>query len=146
MLSLSSLFFGRKASAASAAPVDASEIPKSFTMGSGSQIYNILMEQPADADFVDINYRKLSYAEAASLLKHKQQTLRVSRPAAARVARNQYEVLAADKHDDADDELAASLPEERFKKNNYFSKNKVFKAADKKKGMKSLRKAAAAGL
>lgn len=143
MLSFSSFFFGKKAPAA---PVDASQIPKSFTMGSGSQIYNILMNQAVDADFVDINYRKLSYAEAASMLKNKQQTLRVSRPVSARVARNQYEVLADDKHDDTDDELSASFPEERFKQNNYFSKNKVFKATDKRKGMKSLRKAAPAGL
>lgn len=110
---------------------DAQNVPSTFTVPGRdtSQLYQVSMKENAE-DFVDIAYKKLSYAEVASLSKHKQQTSRVplASPRAHRVHENQYEVLADD-----DDDLAESLylAGDRLKVNNYFVKNKVYKEADK---------------
>lgn len=86
-------------------------------------------------DFVDIAYRKLSYAEAASIARHRQQTSKVPQSRlSSRVSHNQYAVLAV-----SEDEgnMADSIYSEKFKINNYFSKNKVYKEADKVKATRS---------
>ena len=84
----------------------------------------------ATDDFVDIEYKRLSYAEAASMPKNKKQTeTRVARAAshAERLCENQYEVL----FDLPDEE---TLPEEF--KTNYFMKNKAYKIAEKTRKIK----------
>lgn len=79
-------------------------------------------------EFVDIDYKKLSYAEAASSAKDKKQNasrLPSAIPRAERIYENQYEVLV----DYPEDETM--LDQEAFKSNNYFLKNKVYKEADR---------------
>lgn len=112
-------------------PVPSSEdTPSTFTvLGRGdAQLYCVSMTDDAE-EFVDIEYRKLSYAEVASMSKNKQQTSKVpmATPKASRVNKNQFEVLA----EAEDDDLTSHLAPEKMKSNNYFSKNKVYKEADK---------------
>lgn len=105
-----------------------------------SHLYQVSMKEGTE-EFVDINCRKLSYAEVASMSKDEKQTSKVPMavPKKHRVDQNQYEVLADD-----DDELTGSvyLAPEKFKSNNYFFKNKVYKDADKAKNKKLKKKAA----
>lgn len=94
-----------------------------------SHLYKVSMKENTE-EFVDIDYQKLTYAEAAQMSKHKQQTSRVplAVPKQNRVNSNQYEVLA-----DAEEDLTESLymAPEKIKTNNYFFKNKVYKDADR---------------
>lgn len=118
------------------APLSPGEVNTSFTMPDrdSSQVYHVSMNDDAE-DFVDIAYRKLSYAEVASIARHRQQTSKVPQSrAASRVSHNQYSVLAVA---DDEDDLSESVYSEKFKINNYFSKNKVFKEADKLKAARS---------
>lgn len=110
-------------------------LPLSFTINNESDVYNVTMNAVANDtgdDFIDISYKKLTYAEVAAMLKHKKQTSRVSKPTENRVFVNQYTVL---EHEDEDLEASVQLPE-RIKTNNYYLKNKIFKEADKKKPKK----------
>lgn len=105
-----------------------------------AQVYHVSMSEDAE-DFVDIACRKLSYAEAALIARHRQQTLKVpnSRRHASRATHNQYAVLASSEEDE---EMGDSVLLERFKHNNYFRKNKVYKEADKVKAARSKTKRA----
>lgn len=107
-----------------------------------SSVYHVSLLE-AD-DFVDIDYRKLSYAEAAALGKLKPQSSRIAsaKPAHSRVPHNQYNVLNKSHDKDHEDEFTESVYLEHFKNNNYFLKNKVFKEADKTKNAKSKKKRA----
>lgn len=109
-------------------PLDA---PKSFTIPGRTETQNVVVSMSmATDDFVDIEYKRLSYAEAASMAKNKKQTeTRVARAAshAERLCENQYEVL----FDLPDEE---TLPEEF--KTNYFMKNKAYKIAEKTRKIK----------
>lgn len=120
----------------------------SFTIKSNSSesspanLYNISMSDSSnDDEFVDITYKKLSYAEVAALSQNKKQVTKLSKPKQNRVNSNQYQVLSIDESKDnktnkneLDDELEqANYLEEKFKTNNYFRKNKQYKSNDKKK-------------
>ncbi|KAF3987595.1 hypothetical protein FT663_03744 [Candidozyma haemuli var. vulneris] len=136
--SVLSLGWFSKASSSSG-PLKSSEVNTSFTMPDrdSSQVYHVSMNDDAE-DFVDIAYRKLSYAEVASIGRHRQQTSQVPRcRASSRMSHNQYTVLSVS---DDDDDMAESVYSEKFKINNYFSKNKVFKEADKSKAARSKQK------
>lgn len=78
--------------------VDSSDIPSSFTIPSGNDdLFNISMK--GQNDFVDIQYRKLTYAEAASLSKDKSQTNLNSKfnlYKEKRTSVNQFNALACD--------------------------------------------------
>lgn len=86
-------------------------------------------------EFIDISYKKLSYAEVAALSKNKKQTSKMSKPQKERTNTNQFEVLPIE--DNAQDEELLTnsmyLPEEKFKVNNYFKKNKKYKSKDRSK-------------
>ncbi|KAM3124014.1 hypothetical protein ACQ2H7_002696 [Candidozyma auris] len=127
----------------SSVPLASSEVNRSFTMAGrdSHQVYHVSMNDDNTDDFVDIAYRKLSYAEVASIARHRQQTSKVphGRCSSPRVAHNRYAVLAAN---DDDDDASESVYSEKFKINNYFSKNKVYKQADKVKAARSKQKKA----
>lgn len=118
-------------------PLSPSEVPKSFTMAGGddNHLYKVSMENTY-ADFVDVDYKRLSYAEAAALSKHRKQTSRVSlsKNGFEHVARPTTELQAELEVSETDDEY---LPE-KFKTNNYFLKNKVYKLSDRNPKRKSL--------
>lgn len=118
------------------------EIPQSFTVKGANDknskshnLYNISMNEANEVDeFIDISYKKLSYAEVAALSKNKQQTSKLSKPQKERTNANQFTVLPIeDASPEEDLESSMYLPEEKFKINNYFKKNKKFKSKDKSK-------------
>lgn len=104
------------------------DIPKSFTIPGRTETQTVLVSMKEGSDeFVDIEYKKLSYAEVASMAKDKEQTMRripVAVPCHERLCENQYDVLV----DYPEEDL---LTPETFKSNNYFLKNKVYKEADR---------------
>lgn len=112
---------------AAAAPTSAP--PDSFTMPGrdNSQLYKVSMKENTE-EFVNIDCKKMSYAEVAEMSKNKKQTSKVplAVPKDNRINSNQYEVLAHE-----DDDLTESLYTEKIKSNNYFFKNKVYKDADR---------------
>lgn len=126
----------RKSGVATGSTASASEKEdvSSFTMPGrdSSHLYKVSMTENPE-EFVDIEYQKLSYAEVAKMSKNKKQTSRVplAVPKGHRVNSNQYEVLA-------DDDVTESLymTPEKFKINNYFFKNKVYKDADRTRKMR----------
>lgn len=108
-------------------PKPSGDIPKSFTIPGRTETQAVVVSMEARDEFVEIDCKRLSYAEAASLAKNKKQTstgYASAMPRAERLCENQYEVL----HDYDDDDLVAP---EQFKTNNYFLKNKVYKEADR---------------
>lgn len=111
-------------------PVSTADVPKSFTIPGRTETQSVIVSMKESSDeFVDIDYKKLSYAEAASLAKNKKQSgtnVPIAKPRAEKFCENQYEVL----YDYGDDELMCHDPD-AFKTNNYFLKNKVFKEADR---------------
>lgn len=126
---LKALGFQWPRKARAAAPVDG-DVPKSFITGD-RELFKVSMEE-RQGDFIDIDYRKLSYAEAAALLKNQQLVWRVATVAtvlapAAAPRRHEVSVKVA-KMNDPDDEI---IYEEKIKTNNYFLKNKVYKKADR---------------
>lgn len=116
----------------------AGDIPRSFTIPGRTESQSVIVSMKEGDEFVDIHYKQLSYAEAASLARNKKQTAfrtAAAMPRAERLCENQYEVLL----DCPEDELL--VPPEAFKTNNYFLKNKVYKEADRtRKRRKSLNK------
>lgn len=110
--------------------------PLSFVLPGrdSSHLYQVSMKEDTE-EFVDIDYKKLSYAEVALMSKNKQQTSKVpmASPKENRVNSNQYEILATE---DADLTESMYMTPERFKTNNYFFKNKVYKDADRTRKMR----------
>lgn len=118
--------------------VDSSKIPSSFTMPSGDDdLFNISMK--GQNDFIDIQYRKLTYAEAASLSKGKSQTnlnSKLSEPRQKRPDVNQFKVLNCD--DDLD-EFDLGKSDIHYKKSREF-KTKQRGLLEEKKRKKEERK------
>lgn len=108
-----------------------------------SSVFHVYLLE-ASEDFVDINYRKLSYAEAAAKGKLKPQSSRITKakPAHPRVQHNQYDVLQEKFDRDYDEDFTESVYLEPLHKDNFFLKNKVMKEADKEKNIKSKQKKA----
>lgn len=110
------------------APVSSADVPKSFTIPGRTETQTVVVSMKESSDeFVDIDYKKLSYAEAASLAKNKRQSgknVPTAKPRAERFCENQYEIL----YDYSEDDL---MNPDAFKTNNYFLKNKVYKEADR---------------
>lgn len=104
-------------------------------------MYKVSMNE-ASEDFVDIDCRKMSYAEVAQMSKNKNKApapeVARAKPKEHRVCSNQYEVLA----DDEPLTESVYVDTEKTKLNKYFLKNKVYKEADRTKGQKKLAKRA----
>lgn len=130
----SSGWFRKSPSGVAPGVVSEREDASSFTVPGrdSSHLYKVSMKENTE-EFVDIEYLKLSYAEAAKLSQDKKQTSKVAMavPKSHRVNSNQYEVLA-------DEDLTESvyMTPEKFKINNYFFKNKVYKEADRTRKMR----------
>lgn len=109
-----------------------SEVPKSFTIsGEDKHLYKVSMENTY-ADFVDVDYKKLSYAEAAALSKHKTQTSQItSAPILGVAQENVKPVSRSQLVRMGSPELEDEVIQEKFKRNNYFLKNKVYKQSDR---------------
>ncbi|QFZ29312.1 putative DNA-directed RNA polymerases I [Clavispora lusitaniae] len=124
-------------------PSPPQDVPSSFTVPGreASQLYKVSMNE-ASEDFVDIDCRKMSYAEVAQMSKNKNKApapeAARAKPKEHRVYSNQYEVLA----DDEPLTESVYVDTEKTKSNNYFLKNKVYKEADRTKGQKKLAKRA----
>lgn len=105
---------------------DVGDIPKTFTIPGRTETQSVVVSMEARDEFVEIDCKRLSYAEAASLAKNKKQSagFKAAVPRAERLCENQYEVL----HDVDEDDY---VPPEHLKTNNYFLKNKVYKEADR---------------
>lgn len=116
----------------------AKDDPLSFVLPGrdSSHLYQVSMKENSE-EFVDIDYKKLSYAEVALMSKNKQQTSKVPMavPKDHRVNSNQFELLADDV-DEADLTESMYMTPEKFKVNNYFFKNKVYKDADRTRKMR----------
>ncbi|GEQ69734.1 hypothetical protein JCM33374_g3408 [Metschnikowia sp. JCM 33374] len=89
------------------------------------------------SDFVDVDYKKLSYAEAAALSKSKQQ--------ASQLASAKTGVKSSVPRPTRATPLAADSPEtddepvpEKDKRNRYFLKNKVYKQSDRNPKRKAI--------
>lgn len=109
-------------------PVSSADVPKSFTIPGRTETQTVVVSMKEGSDeFVDIDYKKLSYAEAASLAKNKKQSgknVPIAKPRSENFCENQYEVL----YDYSEDDV---MNPDAFKTNHYFLKNKVYKEADR---------------
>ncbi|ABN65460.2 predicted protein [Scheffersomyces stipitis CBS 6054] len=133
----------RKPAASSKDTARATTGPKSFTIPSpenSNQLVNISMKDTAetgDADsFVDIEYRHLTYAEAASLAKDKKQApLKSNPPRKSRLPINQYNVLTEEDLEAANDAYEP-FKEDTKRKTRQNLKNRDFELKKKRKALK----------
>ncbi|CUM65658.1 uncharacterized protein PRCAT00003306001 [Priceomyces carsonii] len=118
-------------------------IPSSFIIPSvenSQNLVNISMNEQEDS-FVDIQCKKLTYAEVAALSKHRPQqssARAMSLPSKTRTNINQYEYLKAQNEDDteASDVIEPQKSDVNYRKSQLF-KSKQFEALQKKKMKKS---------
>ncbi|EGV62501.1 hypothetical protein PSN45_000048 [Yamadazyma tenuis] len=124
--------------------IDSGDIPKTFSVASRTdprKHLKISMENTFDEDFVNINMREMSYAEAAHVGLSKPSTSRGTGTGSAATGTRGDVVSARSrtlKRDELDDD-GDDLPE-KLKSSIHYKKHKQYKKNEKKRKMKTKRR------